>query len=278
MPNRVIFSQSVVREMASRPAALRDLSAGFFERALDLAPLGGIAHIGQRHEALLPVACRPAREKVARHDPFAGRQRHGALDAVSQFPDIAGPSMGEGRLFGERAEAANAAIVRAAAAFSRNRSISQPMSSGRSPQRRDFDRQDRQAEIEVLAESRRRRALRQIAMRRRHDAGTEGDGRLAADASEAAVLDQPQQLCLQRQRHVADLIEEQRALARPLGIAEMALLGAREGALLVAEDLALEKLRRDRGAVDRDERLRRRAAKSGAAGAPPLPCLRRFRR
>ena len=43
--------------------------------------------------------------------------------------------------------------------------------------------------------------------------------------------------------------------AGALGIAEMALLRPGEGALLVAEDLALEKLRRDCRAVDGDEGL-----------------------
>ena len=92
-------------------------------------------------------------------------------------------------------------------------------------------------------------------MRRRHDAGTEGNGRLTADPDEAAVLDQAKQLRLQRRRHVADLVEEERAFARPLGIAEMALLRSGERAFLVAEDLALEKLGRDRRAVHRDEGL-----------------------
>ncbi len=87
-----------------------------------------------------------------------------------------------------------------------------------------------------------------------------------------------QKLCLQRRRHVADLVEEQRALARPLGIAEVALLGSGEGALLVAEDFTFEKLRRDCRAVHGDEGIGGARTKSGAAGAPPLPCPTRFPR
>ena len=90
-------------------------------------------------------------------------------------------------------------------------------------------------------------------MRGRDDRGPGREGRLAADSDKAAVLDQAKQLGLERRRHVADLVEEQRAFASPLGIAEMALLRARERALLVAEYLALEKFRRDRRAVHSDK-------------------------
>ena len=58
-------------------------------------------------------------------------ERHGAVDAVAEFADVAGPSMGERRLFGQRAEAADASVAVRLTAFSRNRSSSQTMSSGR---------------------------------------------------------------------------------------------------------------------------------------------------
>src|SRR5512138_1354226 len=55
--------------------------------------------------------------------------------------------------------------------------------------------------------------------------------------------------------HLADLVEEDRAAVRVLELAELALLRARERALLEAEQLALEQLRRQRRAIHLDEGL-----------------------
>ena len=68
----------------------------------------------------------------------------------------------------------------------------------------------------------------------------------AADAGELALLQHAQQLGLGVERHVADLVEEERAAARLLELAGHRPVGAGEGALLVAEELALEQVARDR--------------------------------
>src|SRR5690606_23138635 len=68
------------------------------------------------------------------------------------------------------------------------------------------------------------------------------------------------QLRLQRERHVADLVEEQGAAVGDLDLAGRLAHGARERALLEAEQLRLEQRLRDRGAVDRNERLLRARA------------------
>src|SRR5215475_5961384 len=54
--------------------------------------------------------------------------------------------------------------------------------------------------------------------------------------------------------HLADLVEEDRALVGVLELSELALLRAGEGALLEAEELALEQLRWQGRAVDLHER------------------------
>ena len=74
------------------------------------------------------------------------------------------------------------------------------------------------------------------------DADVGADGLAAADAGELALLQDAQQLRLQVERHVADLVEEERAAGRGLELADAALDGAGEGAALVAEQLALEQL------------------------------------
>ena len=68
------------------------------------------------------------------------------------------------------------------------------------------------------------------------------------------LLQEAQQLDLQRQRQVADLVEEQRALLGLLDLADAARDRAGEGAPLMPEQLALQQVLRDRAAVDRDER------------------------
>src|SRR6202012_3314360 len=62
------------------------------------------------------------------------------------------------------------------------------------------------------------------------------------------------QLGLDLERQLADLVEEDRAAARGDEQARLGGLGVGERALVVAEQLALEQLGRDRRAVDRDER------------------------
>ena len=69
------------------------------------------------------------------------------------------------------------------------------------------------------------------------------------------VLQHVQQLGLQRRLHLADFVEEDRAGVRLLELADARRRRAGERALLVAEQLALEQLGRQRRAIDLDERL-----------------------
>ena len=80
------------------------------------------------------------------------------------------------------------------------------------------------------------------------------DRLVAADPLERLLLQQPQDLGLGRRRHVADLVEEQRAAVALLELADPPAVGAGEGALLVAEQLALQQVLGDGGAVDGQER------------------------
>jgi hypothetical protein len=69
-----------------------------------------------------------------------------------------------------------------------------------------------------------------------------------------AVLQHAQHLGLRRRRHVAHLVEEERARVGLLELAGPVLHRAGERALHVPEQLALDELGRDGGAVDLDER------------------------
>ncbi len=75
----------------------------------------------------------------------------------------------------------------------------------------------------------------------------------AADAGDRAGLEHPQELHLQLHRHLGDLVEEDRAAVGALEEALVLAVGAGEAAALVAEQLALDELRRDGAAVERQE-------------------------
>ncbi len=83
----------------------------------------------------------------------------------------------------------------------------------------------------------------------------------AADALHDVVLQESQQLRLERLGHVADLVQEDRPAVGRLELPVLLTDGAGEGALLVAEELALEEPLRNGGAVDGDEGFPRAAAR-----------------
>src|SRR5262249_41550479 len=68
------------------------------------------------------------------------------------------------------------------------------------------------------------------------------------------IFDNAQQLRLRRQRHFADLIEQQRAVLRNLEASRPAFARASERSLLMPEKLAFDQRLWQRGAVDRDKR------------------------
>src|SRR5262249_43045962 len=76
----------------------------------------------------------------------------------------------------------------------------------------------------------------------------------AADALDLATLEHAQDLRLQIERELADLVEEDRAARCGFEGALARSDRAGEGAALVTEELAFEKLRGNRAAVDDDER------------------------
>ena len=127
-------------------------------------------------------------------------------------------------------------------------------------QRRHANRHDAEPIEQVLAERARGDQLIELPIRRRDDADADADRLLAADALELAVLQDAQQLGLRRLVQVADLVEEDRAAVGQLEAAAPQRRRARERALLVTEELALDQLGGDRRAVDLDERTRRERA------------------
>ena len=126
-------------------------------------------------------------------------------------------------------------------------------------QRRQVDGDHVEPVEEVLAEGALLHGFGQVGVGGGDDAHV-GLARLdAAERHELLLLDHPQQLGLRVERDVADLVEEDGAavggLEQPLLVGH----GAGEGALDVAEELALEQVGRHRARVDGHERSARRA-------------------
>ena len=113
------------------------------------------------------------------------------------------------------------------------------MSSRRRPERGHLDVHHVQPVVQILAELPADHQLVQVAMRRGNDAHVDRHRLGAAHRANLIVLQHAQQLDLQPHRHVADLIEQQRAAVGGLEQAFLRAGRAGEGALLVAEQLRL---------------------------------------
>ena len=94
-----------------------------------------------------------------------------------------------------------------------------------------------------------------IFMSGRHDADIRLQHVVRSDPRETAVLQHAEKFHLDREWHIADFIEKQRAAIRLLEAALAACDRASERTFLVAEEFAFEKVFWDCAAVDRDHLL-----------------------
>ena len=90
---------------------------------------------------------------------------------------------------------------------------------------------------------------------RGHDSHIDLDFLPTADALDDLVLQEAQQLHLQRVRQIADFVEEQRALVGTLDLADGLLHRAGKGAAFMAEQFGFQQVLRNCPAVDGDKRL-----------------------
>src|SRR5271157_2977530 len=111
-----------------------------------------------------------------------------------------------------------------------------------------------EAEEQVLAKELVLHHLAKIAVRGAENAHVDPKGLVFAHAADLSRLEEPQQLDLHALVKLADLVEEERAaigdFEKPLAIG----IGAGEGPLAMAEELALDQVLGQRAAVDGDER------------------------
>ena len=122
-------------------------------------------------------------------------------------------------------------------------------------QGRHTDVDDVDAVVEVLTELAAFYHLEQIAMRGGDDAYIRAARRRIADRDEGPLLEDPQELDLQRGRHVAHLVEEEGPAVGDLEQARLVGDGAGEGAAAVTEELRIEEVVVEGRAILHDEPL-----------------------
>src|SRR5881397_4144984 len=207
-----------------------------------------------------------AAKEVRRRDLRAGREQQRLLDGGAQLAHIAPPLVrdaGAQRLAGQRLRiAAEARGGLYQEVVDQEGDVLAPLG-----ERRDGELDDAQAIVEVLAEAAGAYGALEVLVGGRDEAHVDPDRQVAADALELLLLDGAQELRLRLERHVAHLVEEERAAVRRLELPLAPRDRARERALLVAEELALDQLLAERRTVHLDQRLR----------APRAPVVERVR-
>ena len=192
--------------------------------------------------------------KVRDRQPRPGGQDDHLLDGVAELADVAGPGVGLERLQGRRLDARDGAAVRGGELLQEARD--EPGDVLRVVlQGRHADVDDVQPVVEVFAERAVRHHLREVAVRRGDEPEVDGLLRRAAEAADGLRLDRAEKGDLRRHVDLADLVEEERSAVRLLDAALLAVLeAARERPGLVAEELRLQEVARERRAFDGDER------------------------
>ena len=141
-------------------------------------------------------------------------------------------------------------------------------------QRRHVHAGDREPVVEVLAEA----AAVDLAPRSRLVAATTRTSTVdrlgAADAADLLALEHAQELRLHRERQLADLVEEDGAAVRALERAGVALVAPVNAPRSWPNSSLSISVRRDRAAVEHDERAlraRRRSCSASATSSLPAP-------
>ena len=123
------------------------------------------------------------------------------------------------------------------------------------PQRRELHGKNAEPVIEVLTKATIGDLLTEVTIGGGHDTDVNLTRGILANPFELSFLEYSKQLRLMYQRDLADFVEKKGPAVGMLKSSDTVTQRAGEGALGMAEKLALEKFRRDRPAVDTDERL-----------------------
>src|SRR5207237_2045369 len=244
----------------------RDVALVALEHLADALPLEALDHLLLR----LAEAAGPLAGLLGRRRPYCGRQvlepdlgrraeHDRLLDRMLELADVPLPLVSEQRPVRRGRERLRSAAEpgggRAEEVLDQGRQV-----LGALAERREDDAHHVQPVVEVLTEGAGLHLGLEVLVGGGEHAHVDAERAVAAHALELALLEHAQDLGLGLERHVADLVEEEAAAVGHLELAFPRPDRAGEGALLVPEELALDQLPREGGAVPLDERL-------GAPGA-----------
>src|SRR5206468_4344353 len=114
-------------------------------------------------------------------------------------------------------------------------------------ERGQLDVEHVEAVVEILAKGPIRESALHVAVRGRDDANINPPGFLGAHGADFPALKRTEELHLDRERHLRDLVEEDRSAVGVLHEPHAVRVRSREGAANVPEQLALEELLGNRG-------------------------------
>ena len=227
------------------------VAVGHLEQAREVVTLEVAARVLERVELGALDAQRVLDQRRADHR--AGGQRDHLLDDVDQFAHIAGPVVlhQESQRIGR--EGVDGLAVPGGdlpqEVTRQQRDVLAPLAHWRQREAHHV-----QAVVQILAETCFADRGFEVAMRGRDDANVDRRRLRRTDRADGAFLQDPQQFHLQRDRHVADFIEQHRAALGRLKQADVVAGGAGEGAACMAEQFRFEQRFRDGTAVDGHER------------------------
>src|SRR5688500_14223359 len=233
------------------------VEAGLAQRLDDRPALQGVEVVGQglgRPVARLLVLRRGRKAQVGGLDLVAARQRQRALQDVLQLTHVAGEVVALQRLHRGGLEARRRHAALARPALQGAGAVARVVRASCAARRR-LARDPVQAVAQVLAEAPAGHQVGELLVRGADDAHVHRVLLRRADLAHALLLDRAQQLDLHGKGQLGHLVEEQRAAVGGLVEAVAVLAGAGEGALLVAEELALHQVLGNGAAVHRHERL-----------------------
>src|SRR5688572_5653048 len=251
---------------SQKASGLGDIETGLLERRRDDGPLDLLHVLGEGATVRYPAARlrgsrgagRPLRREIGlailRLDG-AARRGHGdgALDLVEQLPHVARPVIAGEHVERRRAQR-HFGLREAVARLPQEEGAEVGNLLAPRAQRRHLEADDAEAIVEILAELALGHPLLKIGVGGGQHADVHGQRPRLANRQNLSLFEEAQQLRLHVERHVTDLVEEQRAADRRSDEAWLIGHGAGEAAAPVPEQLAAGEVARHRRAVEREER------------------------
>jgi hypothetical protein len=190
--------------------------------------------------------------QVVNVDPTVFAQNRGVLDDVPKLPNISGPTVRTKCRLSLGGQESWRTVVRmrtlSEETLSQEHQILWPLAQRRQPNVEYVD-----AIEQVFPELALRDRACEVTIRCRDDPHIRPDWPRATESDEFSLLQDAEAFRLREERHLTDFVEEQHTAVGEFELADFDTVCARERPALESEELRLEKLFRQRRAIDGDE-------------------------